>query len=218
MKRTFLAYKATLVTLLALSIMSLALLISCGPSVHLTASWSNGAVQPMRFSKILVMSIGNDLGKRRMGEDNLKYELRKYGHMAVSSLDEFGPDFSKMTDTAGMRRILLDKQIDAVLTVRVLNVNEHDRWIPGDVYYGPIGFYHGFYGYSFRVWGYYEHPGYLTTEVEVLLESNFYRVATGELLWSGQSKAFSRDPTPEMAHRYAHNIVRNMIKKGVILP
>jgi len=117
-----------------------------------------------------------------------------------------------------IRRLLLDKQFDGVLTVRVLNVNEHDRWEPGSLYYGPVGFYRGFYGYYYRAWGYYSSPGYIVTDVEVLLESNLYKVNTGELLWSGQSKAFSRNPTPEMASRYAKNIVNDMIAKRVIIP
>jgi hypothetical protein len=52
--------------------------------------------------------------------------------------------------------------------------------------------------------------------VEVLLESNLYKVQTGELLWSGQSKAFTRNPTPAMAVRYAKNIINDMMDKGVI--
>jgi hypothetical protein len=210
--------KSTFAILWLLSILSMQLLNSCGPSVRLTASWSDSSVQPAPFSKILVMAIGKDLDKRRIGEDNIKKVLQQHGLSAATSLDEFGPDFAKMNDSTVMRRILMDKQFDGVLTVRVLNVNEHDRWIPGDVYYGPMGFYHGFYVYYFRVWGYYEQPGYFTTDVEVLLESNLYRIATGDLLWSGQSKAFSRNPTPEMARHYANNIVKDMIKKGVIAP
>ncbi|MDP4147948.1 MAG: hypothetical protein Q8927_10285 [Bacteroidota bacterium] len=210
--------KARFAVLALLTILSMQLLSSCSPSVQLTASWRNSSIQPARFSKILVMAIGKDLEKRRMGEDNLRLELSEHGFAATTSLDEFGPDFAKMNDSIRMRRILLDKQFDGVLTMRVLSVNEHDRWVPGDVYYGPIGYYHGFYGYYFRVWGYYEQPGYLTKDVEVLLESNLYMVASGDLLWSGQSKAFSRNPTPEMARRYAKNVVKDMISKGAIVP
>ena len=195
----------------------LPLLISCGPSVQLTGSWSDRSIQPVRFTKVMVMAIGNDLEKRRLGENGIKAELQKRGFTAVTSLDEFGPDFAKMKDSVQMRRILRDKQFDGALTIRVLNVNERDRWVPGGYYYGPVGFYHGFYGYYYRVWGYYDEPGYVIRDVEVLLESNLYRVDSGELLWSGQSKAFSRDPTPQMATRYAKNIVNDMIAKGVIM-
>jgi hypothetical protein len=191
---------------------------SCGPSVQLTASWSDNTNQPTRFSKILVIAIGKDLKKRKLGEDHIKAELQKHGFSASASLDEFGPSFAGQYDSTKMQQLLMDKQFDGVITVRVLNINEHDRWVPGSIYYGPVGFYRGFYGYYYRVWGYYGEPGYTVTDVEVLLESNLYRVATGQLLWSGQSKAFSRNPTPAIAGHYAKNIVTDMIRKGVISP
>ncbi|WP_037361254.1 hypothetical protein [Asinibacterium sp. OR53] len=195
----------------------LSLFISCSPSIRMTASWSDNNVQPVRFSKILVVAIGKDLEKRRLGEDHIKAELQKRGIFAATSLDEFGPGLASQIDSGKMRQTILDKQFDGIITVRVLNINEHDRWVPGHIYYGPVGFYRGFYGYYTRVWGYYGDPGYTVTDVEVLLESNLFKAATGELLWSGQSKSFTRDPTSEMATRYAKNIVEDMIRKGVIV-
>lgn len=209
------------VNLAALTLIALVLtpaLNSCGPSVRLTASWRDPAIKPLQSAKILVLAIGNDLQKRKLAEDHLKSELQLHLFSAITSLDEFGPDFARAKDTLKMRGLLQDKQFDGVLTVRVLRIDERDRWAPGGLYYGPDGMYRGFYGYYDRVWGYYGPPGHIVTDVQVLLESNLYRVTTGELLWSGQSKAFSRDPTPEMASRYAANIVNDMIKKHVILP
>ncbi|GAA3928949.1 hypothetical protein GO495_06450 [Chitinophaga oryziterrae] len=210
--------KVAFAMLSLLLMISLHLFNSCGPSVHLTSSWNDKNVQPVRFSKILVMAIGKDLEKRKLGEDNIKAELQKNGFTAATSLDEFGPDFAKINDSLKMRGQLQDKHFDGVITVRVLNVDEHDRWQPGNLYYGPVGFYRGFYGYYYRVWGYYAEPGYMVTDVEVLLESNLYKVDTGELLWSGQSKAFSRNPTEGMARDYAKNIVNDMMVRRVIIP
>ncbi len=191
---------------------------SCGPSVKLTASWSDPKTAPRHVSKILVLSIGKDLQKRKMAEDNIKAELQNKGFNAATSLDEFGPDLAKTYDSAATRQILLGRQFDASITVRVLNVHESERWVPGTVYYSPVGFYRGFYGYYYRVFGYYAEPAYTVTDVEVLLESNLYDLSTGDLLWSGQSRAFDRNPTPAMASRYAKNIIEDILKKGVIIP
>ncbi|WP_431209573.1 hypothetical protein ACQ86N_25915 [Puia sp. P3] len=188
---------------------------SCEPAVRLSGSWVQRDVLPTRYSKVFVMSLGKDLSKRRLGEDHIRAELLRRGIVAVTSLDEFGPDFSR-TDSGVMRQVLLDRQFDGVVTIRVLGINERDRWIPTAGIYGPSGYYHGFYGYYYRFGGYYYEPGYVVTDVEVLLESNFYRTSTGELLWTGQSRAFYRDPTPAMAGRYAKNIVDDMIGKGVL--
>ncbi|MBS1603995.1 MAG: hypothetical protein JST42_15110 [Bacteroidetes bacterium] len=193
----------------------LSLLNSCEPPVRLSASWVRKDILPQRFSKILVVSLGKDMEKRRLGEDQIRAELLRRGQTAVTSLSEFGPDFAAM-DTARMRQVLLDRQFDGVVTVRVLNVNERDRWVPTAGVYGPVGYYRGFYGYYYRFGGYYYESGYVVTDVEVLLESNFYKVGTGELLWSGQSKAFYRNPTAATAGRYARNIVGDMVEKGVL--
>src|SRR5579872_4725187 len=133
----------------------LVMLPSCGPSVRLTASWSDPHVQPVRFSKILVLAFGKDLEKRKLGEDYIKSELQRQGIAAGTSLDVFGPEFAGQYDSTKMRRALLDGQFDGAVTIRVLNIHERDRWVPGGVYYGPIGYYRGFYGYYHRVWGYY---------------------------------------------------------------
>ncbi len=205
----------TAVPVVLLLLPLLLLLYSCHP-VRLTASWNDRNVPPATFKKILVLSIGNDLAKRRLAEDYIKAALIKHGLNAEGSIETFGPGFTKDQDSLKIRRVLLDNQFDGVLTVRKLDVNEHDRWMPGAVYYGPVGFYRGFYGYYYRTWGYYAEPGYMVTEVEVLLESNLYQVQSGRLLWSGQSKALSRNPTPDMAARYARNVVEDIIGKGVI--
>jgi len=191
-------------------------MLGCGPTVRLTASWHDINEPSSRPSRILVVAIGKDLQKRQLAEDAIRDELTKHALTARSSIEELGPAFGRDDDSIHMRDVLLEHGFDAVLTVRVLAVDEHDRWVPGGVYYGPIGFYRGFYGYYHRVWGYYTDPGYQVTDVKVLLESNFYRVNTGTLLWSGQSEAFSRNPTPQMAAQYAKNIVGDLLAKRVI--
>jgi hypothetical protein len=191
---------------------------SCNPSVKLTATWSDAKVSPVRFTKILVLSIGKDLRKRKLAEDKIMEELQKHGFVALTALDQIGPDLAQSRDSAKTQQLLLDKQFDACLTVRVLNVHEQNRWVPASVFLGPAAFYRGFYGYYFQVYGYYVEPGYNVTDVEVLLESNLYNLTSGKLLWSGQSKAFSKNPTPEMAAIYARNIVKDIINKHVIIP
>lgn len=199
-------------------LLPLVAIVGCGPTVRLTASWYDANEPPAKYSKILVLAIGKDLRKRQLAEEALRDELRNHAFVASSSIEEFGPSLGQNGDSIRMRSAMLERGFDAALTVRVVSVNERDRWVPGTVYYGPIGYYRGFYGYYYRVWGYYGDPGYHTTDVRVLLESNFYRAASGTLLWSGQSEAFTRNPTPEMASRYAKNVVGDLLAKRVIQP
>lgn len=190
--------------------------IGCAPSVHLTASWHDPKEPPAQFSKMLVVAIGRDLRKRQMAETALRDELRKQGFAASCGIDEFGPVYGQDGDSARQMRALMDRGFDGVLTVRVVSVDEHDRWVPGTMYYGPMGYYHGFYGYYHHAWGFYSSPGYTVTDVKVLLESNCYRIETGTLLWTGQSEAFSRNPTKETASQYATNVVDDLLSNKII--
>jgi hypothetical protein len=52
--------------------------------------------------------------------------------------------------------------------------------------------------------------------VEVLIESNLYDVATTNLLWLGQSKSLTGDPSPELFKAFARNVV-NDIKANNLL-
>lgn len=204
---------------IALLLMAGAITIqSCTPGIQLTASWHDKKVIPQKFSKILVLSIGKSLDKRKLGEDKLKAQLQEQGFSAESGLDVFTPDFAKGFDSLKMQQALIDKGFDAVLTIRVLSIEENNRWVPAlGTYSSPAYIYNGFYRY-YNVYGLYPGSAYMTTDVKVLLESNLYNVKSGSLLWSGQSLAFSRDPTPQMAERYAKNVVASLLKTQVIVP
>ncbi|HVX49282.1 MAG TPA: hypothetical protein VHB48_03965 [Chitinophagaceae bacterium] len=197
-----------------LAVIAFTLVMSCSPAVNLTASWKDPKASPVKFSKILVLSIGKDLEKRRLGEDMLKAELLKNNFNAEAGLDVFSPDFAKAFDSLKMQQALLDKGFDGVITIRVLNVQEQERWVPG--YYSPY-VYRGFYRYYYHYYYYgFYNTGYMTHDIKVLLESNLYNVTTGDLIWSGQSVAFTRDPTPQMARRYASNIVNDLLNTKAI--
>lgn len=186
-------------------------LVSCAPAVTLTGTWRTPAATTVKFSHILVVAIGKDLAKRALGENMLARELNETGIPAATSLAVFTPAFAAAFDSVTVQQQLKDKGFDGVLTIRVLRVDEHQRWMPGyDAPYDYGGFYRYYYHYG--QYGY----GRPVTEVQVLLESNLYDLRTGTLLWTGQSVAISRDPTKQMAMQYAKNVVGDLLDKKVI--
>lgn len=187
---------------------------ACGPRLQMTATWKDENAQPANFNQVLVLAIVKDLQVRQMAEDAIATELRNRGVNAVTSLAQFSPEFNSISDSARIREMLLEKNIDAVLTARVLNIDERDRWMPGGAFPAPFGLYRGFYSYyNFHAFG---NQGFVTTDVEVLLESNFYNLRSNDLVWTGQSTAFTRDPSPELARRYAKNVVDDIFTRNVI--
>jgi hypothetical protein len=205
--------------IICLALVVLLLFPGCEPSVRLMGSWSDNNQPAARFLRVLVIAIGRDEHKRGMAEKALSDELRQKGYSASGSMEVYGPTPGWGEDSVGLRRLIAGQHFDGALTVRVVSVDEHDRWLMRIGYSGPAGHYQDFYDYYYHVLSYYTgDPGYRVGEERVLLESNLYRTESGALLWSGQSEAFSRDPTPAMAAKYARNVVGDMLNKGVLKP
>jgi hypothetical protein len=170
-------------------------LSSCSP-VELTSAWSDPHVQPAGFSRILVVSFAKDSAKRGFGEDHIKAALGRYKLAAFTSLEVFGPGFAT-ADSAKRQELLLANKFDGLVTFRVLDV--HDE-------------------YQLQLHGLFSRSHNRTVvEQDVQMGSEFYRVKDDKVIWWGRSISSSADPTEQMAKQYARNIVRDMIKKRVLL-
>jgi hypothetical protein len=168
---------------------------ACSP-VQLTSAWSNSNVQPMRFDRILVVSFAKDTAKRKLGEDHIRAEMMRHGQVALTSLDVFGPGFAD-ADSLSRRRLLLERGFDGLVTFRVTSVDDDYAW---QLNTAPA-----------------LHLTRSIDEQVVYMISQLYRVKDNKLIWQGLSNSSSTEPTDYMATRYARNIVRDMIRKRVLL-
>lgn len=215
------------------------LLFSCAPQVELTTSWSNKTATVKKSPRVMVMAIGKNLANRQATENYLVGELQKAGHVAIGSLEIFKPEVQKY-DSITMVNKLKEKGIDMLLTNAVVDVKETQRYIPGTTETVPVtnqvqgnalyyngGYYnnynYGYYNYYNNMNSYYyttyetrEKPGYTVTDINVLIESNLYDVATSELLWVGQSTAFTKEPTDELFQAFAKAVVGDIVKKNLL--
>jgi hypothetical protein len=170
-------------------------LSSCSP-VELTSAWSDRNVQPAGFSRVLVVSFARDSAKRRFGEDHIKAALGRYKLAAFTSLEMFGPGFAS-ADSAKRQELLLANKFDGLVTFRVLDVHEEYQLQLSSLFS--------------------KSPNRTVVEQDVQMGSEFYRVKDDKVIWWGRSISSSTDPTEQMAKQYARNIVRDMIKKRVLL-
>ena len=207
------------------------LLTSCAPSVELTTSWTNQQAKAKSDPKIMIMSIGKSLANKTTSENTMVQQFTKAGHNTVAALNFFNPNVQKI-DSLAMVKVLQDNHIDLLLTNAVVNVIERERYVPGSTYSTPVysapiptypyafGGYYGYYGYRSAYYGtmYETHTteGYTTTEVEVLIESNLYDVTTGNLLWVGQSKSFTKEPTQTIFDDFSKNILNDLHKNHLL--
>ena len=204
---------------------------ACSPPVDLTTSWTNKTATPKSSPKIMVMALGKNLSNRQAAENNIVNELKAAGHQAVAALDVLNPSIEKY-DSLSLVNILRQNQFDMILTNAVVDVKETQRYVPGTTETVPVAtypvngypaYYGGYYNYyNYRMTYYhtvYETrttPGTTVTDVEVLIESNLYDVSTADLLWVGQSKSLTAEPSDPLFKAFAKNIVNDLLRNNLL--
>ena len=200
-------------------------LFACSPPIDLTSSWSNKNAVVKKNPKIMVMVLGKNLANRQAVETRIVDEFKKAGHNAVASLEVLNPTVEHY-DSLTLVNLLKNNHFDMLLTNAVVDVKETEHYIPGTTQSVPVATY-PVESYPYYVGGYYNYynyrqmyyhtvyethttPGSTVTDVEVLVESNLYDVDTSELLWLGQSKSLTTEPSPELFNAFAKIVVTDI--------
>ena len=150
-------------------------------------------------------------------ENHLVDDLRNLGYNAFSAYDQYGPKtFQNMTAEQATKK-LARENVDAVLTIVLLDKQRERYYMPRTIIYSPYMSYHN------RVWGYYyslnsriEEPGYYEVTTKYFWESNFYDLAQNKLLFSVQTQFFEPSSAGDLAHEYGQKIIQQMIKNNVL--
>ena len=212
---------------------------SCAPQVELTSSWTNKQAKAKASPKIVVMVLGSSLTNRQLVEQHIVAKLAELGHNAVSALEIFPPDIQKY-DSTNMGAILRKNNADMLLMNGVVNITETEKYVPGTTEQVPVGTYatpynpyysenYYYYGGYNNYYGYYNSysyqtmyetrttPGYTYVDVEVIIESKLYDVHKPELLWFGQSKSYTMDPSTELFKQFAKSVVDDINKNNLLV-
>lgn len=195
-------------------------LIAACSSTRITHSWKANDLSTTRFRNILVVALNgeNDVRIRERMEDHLVGDLKTAGYHAITSTREFGPKaFYDMSDEEMISK-LQHRDIDAVLTIVLLDKSKERYYIPGRVYYSPYVIYQRhFPGYYTTMYRRIHTPGYYTVNTRYFWESNFYDISTKQLLYSAQTESFDQASTDQLAHEYGNIIVNDMMKNKVLV-
>lgn len=198
--------------LLAISI------VSCSTS-KISYSWKSDAKEPSSFNKIMVVAMNGekDAALRQQMEHHMVGDLKALGYNAVSAMDEYGPRAFRDQSESAVIDNMKDHEIDAILTIVLLDKTKERKYVPTNIYYSPYSMYYR------RFWGYYTTmydriygPGYYTTDTRYFWESNLYDVNTKELLFTAQTQSFDPPSSESLAHEYGKLIVNDMVKKNVL--
>jgi hypothetical protein len=181
--------------LLLLPILFLA--AACAPSQKVTSAWVNQEALPTvkrPYHSILVLALTENPNAKSTIEEQMLKLIKSRGQKALKSSDIFIP---KMDDNSEASRNLINLAIrksgcEAVFTIALLDVKKEEYYQPGSAYYpmnyGYYGNFSSYYGYHYPIM--YD-PGYYVTDKTYFLESNFYDMASGQLLYSVQSSAYN---------------------------
>lgn len=192
---------------------------SCAPVTHITSTWKASDITPGQYNKVMVLGIIREADRniRIQMENHLVGDLRALGYNAFSAYDQYGPKtFQNMTEEQATQK-LAKENVDAVLTVVLLDKQKERYYVPRTVVYSPYMSYHN------RVWGYFyllnnriEEPGYYQVTTKYFWESNFYDLVQNKLLFSVQTQSFEPSSAGDLAHEYGQKIIQRMVKNNVL--
>lgn len=205
-----------------LFVLGILLFTSCSSSrTTISASWSNPESGPKQFNNIMVLALAENVSSRGTAEQAVVDELTKNGFNAVQGLSIISPDQMRQLDDRQeeARELLADAGIDGAIVIRVLDVKEDERWVPGHTTtYPSFGYpyYGGFYGYWGHSYNVVSTPGYYASTTSVFLESNLYDIKTDELLWSAQSVSEDPESVKNLSRQFSQVIVKDLQDKNII--
>jgi len=76
--------------------------------------------------------------------------------------------------------------------------------------------YGSYYGYYNHYYPQVYSPGYYATDKTYYIESNFYDMASDELLWSIQSEANNPSSVESWFNEYSYQLIDELKKEGLV--
>jgi len=195
--------------------------LACSTTTEVTGSWKNPDVTLKPMNTVLVTALTGRNNARQTVETDLANALQKDGIKSVRSLDILPPSFtsSKEPDKEALLKKIKGSNVDAILTVALIDQTTESHYVPGSYGYAPMTRF-GYYG---RFWGYYTNwyptlysPGYYTEEKTYFLETNLYDAHTEELIWSAQSETYNPSSLDSFSKEFSATVLSEMKKDGLI--
>lgn len=206
--------KKTTYLLIALAVISQGCM-----STKFQASWKAPDFSGKAYEQVLVWGLSDNVANRSTVEDEVTHFLNLKGINTHSGADILPYDRTIIPeDQEVIKRKLVEKGYDAVLTIGLKDIKEETHYVQGTGYYNPMsyGYYGSFYGYYPHMYGNVYQPGYYSSTEVIYLETNLWDVSSGKLVWSGQSKSTSQGTVDKTANAYARAVVSELIKKGIL--
>jgi len=196
-----------------------AIMSGCGPTQKITGSWSDPEAKNMKtYTKIFVAVLTQNKDNNYFLETQTAKTLRSRGFEVVKSNDIYPPSFSPKNDFTKeqLAESITKTGCDGILSIALLDSKIEESYHPGSSYY-PMNY--GFYGSYYSYYDYYYpqvySPGYYSLDKTFYVESNFYDLESGKLLWSVQSEASNPKDLQDWYTNYSAMLINHLKSKGL---
>jgi hypothetical protein len=184
--------------------------MSNSSSSKLVFSWKNANYQSGGFKNILVLAINGRASARADFEDRMVQKMTRPGVTVVQSYTLMPRPDATPINPDDLRGYVRDLKFDAIVASRLVKYDKKVKVVQGDDF--PFDPYYGtFYGFYGAVAPIVYDPGYLKTESEAQIETNFYSTVKrdGELVWSGTTDTVD----PRSTTSAIDDIVKILVKQ-----
>lgn len=195
------------------SLLTGAMLLSSCTTTTLTSVWSDDARPAGPLTRTLVVGVSEDLGQRRVFEEEFARRLEAQGTAARSSLALLGPEKKPTRETILAATQEADSAFDSVLVTHLVRVDRDTVYVPPTTYVRPYSSFGYYYG---QVYDYVTMPGYYTEEVNVILETRIYQLPGQNLIWSARSRSFDPTSTEDMVRSLAQAVIQDLQQRGLV--
>jgi hypothetical protein len=179
-------------------------------------TWSTPVEYDRKFENIMVMGLINNVNLRNDVENEVVYAARKAAQKAGNAMSMFPPELGKpLEDIERAKMRMREKGYDGILTVALISVKA-DRYISPDVTYQPLVYYDRFRNYYAQTYELVYRPGYFSESSRYFIETNFYELKGGSLVWSGRSVVFEPNLLDSFLPKYASLLFKELKLESII--
>jgi hypothetical protein len=195
-----------------------ALIFSCS-STKITSSWKaeNAVTKP--YHNVMVWGIlpEKDSTLRKQIETHLVNDLTGKGYHAFASLEVYRLKAYKKLAAKEIVDEFNTTGVDAVITIVLLEKEKEDKYYPGGVLNQPENLNGNLDNYYSTIYDKVFSPGYYVSTTNYFWEASLFEVAGDKLTYSVRTKSFDPASTEALAHENGTMIIKDMLKKKVII-
>lgn len=191
---------------------------SCS-STRITSSWkeANAVTKPYHNVMVWCFLPEKDSSLRNQVETHFVNDLTDKGYHAVSSVQVYLAKAYKKLAAQEIVDEFKTTGVDAVITLVLLKKEKEESYYQPGVLNQPVNNYDHFDKYYSTVYERVLTPGYYITTTNYFWESNLFEVNADKLVYSARTKSFDPATTETLAHENGVLIIKDMLKKKVIL-